>query len=142
MVVLLTLADLCELGEPLLQLLGWIQDCTFVFVPSLIYEQALSFFHLVQKVRNICLKEDEKIQSNLKLKKLQIQKGLSKQQEKKASKRSKKMAHRINQLNALLVKHELPCEWSTSSSTLMSTIALLRQQHANVPIVVLNSPHN
>jgi hypothetical protein len=145
-VVLLTLADLCELGEPLLQLLGWIQDCTFVFVPSLIYEQALSLFHLVQKARNICLKEDEKIQSNLVLKKLQIQKGLSKQQDgggkKKASKRSKKMAHRINQLNALLVKHELPCEWSTSSSTLMSTIALLRQRHANVPIVVLNSPHN
>jgi hypothetical protein len=144
-VILLTLADLCELGEPLLQLLGWIQDCTLIFVPSVIYEKTLLMFHDVEKSRRVCLMEDRKIQSKIAAKKRQIKtKMMAKGNEawKEANQKSKKMRRSMEQLKSLLLKRELPREWSTASSTLMSTIDLLRQRYSNMPIVVLNGPHN
>ena len=42
-VVLVTYGDLFELSESLLMLMGWVQDCSFLFVPVAIYAKALRF---------------------------------------------------------------------------------------------------
>ena len=145
-VLLLTLSDWCELGEPLLHLLGFIEDCTIIFVPSAIYETSLKLFHRVQTNRDACLVEDAKTQIRLIQKKKQIAKQMNKKREMKRLKEGRLPSHKLNrymkQLSVLLKQHELPSEWLTSASTLHSTVDLLRSRHQNMPIIVLNSPHN
>ena len=121
-VLLLTFADLLEMGNPLLHLLGWVQDLTLVFVPSTIFEEALEVFHSVQKVRQKCLLHDKRTQRKLM----------------KKEKKRKKVAHQQLMMN----KRELPAEWSTAASTLMSTVKVLKSQHQGMPIIVFNGPHH
>ena len=50
-ILLLTFADLCEMGEPLLHVMGWVQDCTLVFIPASIFEESLQLLYDVQEAR-------------------------------------------------------------------------------------------
>ena len=116
------------MGEPLLHVMGWVQDCTLVFIPASIFEESLQLLYDVQEARKECLARDEKTQQKI-FKKIQ-------KNEKTPS------IKRTNNLMKLMSKRELPSEWSTSASTLMSTVRILKDAHRGMPIVVFNSPHH
>ena len=129
-VVLVTYGDLFELSESLLMLMGWVQDCSFLFVPVAIYAKALRILSKVDAARVRCLAADRATHALLMSK-------LSKKQSLRTT--SGRARRKERAIDRLLVKRALPSEWETASSTLEAAVALIREQ-TGMPCVLVNSP--
>ena len=129
-VILLTYGDLFELSESLLMLMGWVQDCSFLFVPVTIYAKALRILSKVDAARARCLAADKATQ-------LLLMRMISKTQSLRIG--SGRARRKQRAIDRLLLKRALPCEWETASSTLEAAVALIREE-TGMPCVLFNSP--
>ena len=126
-VVLVTYGDLFELSESLLLLMGWIQDCTFLFIPTSVYGKAIRILSKVDAARKQCLAKDKATQKRLARK-------MAKHAQRAVSMRNGR--RKASAIDRLMRKRALPLEWETTSSTLEAAVSLIRQD-TGMPCVLL-----